>query len=225
MLDKTLHIAIIPDGNRRWAKRFSLKPWQGHAQAMKNSRALIEWCFHNPRISALSLWGFSTENWNRSQEEVDNLMRIYVEWLQSQRSLLMENEIRFVHSGRMDRIPKDLASLIQNLTHETEGFSKFTLNFALDYGGRDEVARAIQKISEPALVTEQSFRQYLDHPELPDIDLVIRTSGEHRTSGFFIWQAAYAEWHFEKKYFPDLTPEDLGRALEDYDQRQRRFGK
>jgi undecaprenyl diphosphate synthase len=115
--------------------------------------------------------------------------------------------------------------LIGETTEETKNFNEFTLHVALDYGGRDEVVRAAKKAEDPASLTEDTFRQLLDHPELPDIDLVIRTSGEQRTSGFFIWQAAYAELLFINKHFPDVKPEDLDKALSDFSTRHRRFGK
>lgn len=225
MSSQSLHVAIIPDGNRRWARQRSLQPWLGHEEAMRNSRALIDWCRNNPDIGTLTLWGFSTENWNRSEAEVTHLMRIYEEWLKGERDELISKRTHFVHSGRSERIPKSLADAITDLAQVTKDFDEFTLNFALDYGGRDELIRAINKIEKPSEITEENFRDYFDHPELSDIDLVIRTSGEKRSSGFFIWQAAYAEWYYEPKLFPDLTPADLEQALGEYCQRQRRFGK
>lgn len=224
MAVKSLHVAIIPDGNRRWAKRRLLQPWKGHEQAVETCRTLIDWCHESPDVAVLTLWGFSTENWNRSAEEVSQLMRIYEEFLRKERPTFLEKQTRFVHSGRSDRIPESLVRLIREIAAETNEFTKFTLNFALDHGGRDEVVRAIQKVTEPQVVTAESFRNYLDHPELPDIDLIIRTSGEQRSSGFFIWQAAYAEWVYTQSFFPDLTPDAVAAAVAEFKQRQRRFG-
>jgi undecaprenyl diphosphate synthase len=152
-------------------------------------------------------------------------MEIYERFLSKESATFHEKKTRLTHSGRADRIPPSLADLIQKIVQETAKYTQFTLNFALDSGGRDEVVRAVRKVADPASLTEETFRQYLDHPELPDVDLAIRTSGEQRTSGFFIWQSAYAEWIFNDKYFPDLTPQDLESALAEYDSRQRRFGK
>lgn len=223
--NKQLHLGIIPDGNRRWARKRALQPWKGHEEGVEAFKKAIDWARQNPRIGTLTIWGFSTENWNRSEEEVRILMEIYERFLREESATFHEKKTRLVHSGRSDRIPSSLAQLIRKIAAETASYSEFTLNFALDYGGRDEVVRAFKKVSDPAALTEENFRQYLDHPELPDVDLVIRTSGEQRTSGFFIWQSAYAEWVFNDKYFPDLTPQDLESAVAEYDSRQRRFGK
>jgi undecaprenyl diphosphate synthase len=224
MAERKLHLAIIPDGNRRWAKKHLLKPWQGHEQAMENARALVEWCRNDPRIAVLTLWGFSTENWNRSPEEVQKLMEIYEEYLKNERTNFVNNKTRLLHSGRTDRIPASLAKLIVEVATETADNYEFTMNFAVDYGGKDELLRAIKKLDDTKNVTEESLRTKFDQPGLSDIDLVIRTSGEQRTSGFAIWEAAYAEWIFEPKLFPDLVPDDLERALNYYEARQRRFG-
>ena len=217
-------MGIFPDGNRRWARQRALVPWKGHGEAVKTCRELISWCRDDARVGFLTLWGFSTENWNRGEREVAELMRIYEDFLRGEREQFLKQGTRFVHSGRLDRVPVQLAKIIKELVTETLGQTQFVLNFALDYGGRDEVVRAVQKLGDPASVTEESFRQHLDHPELPDFDLIIRTSGEQRTSGFFVWQAAYAEWFFEDKFFPDLRPADVARIVNGYSRRQRRFG-
>lgn len=239
--DGRLHLAIIPDGNRRWAKRQLLKPWDGHRRGMDNGRDLVRWCRENPRIHTLTLWGFSTENWNRPTEEIRVLMNIYETYLLQERETFIANKTRLIHSGRKDRLPQTLVQLLNDVSEETAEDYEFTLNFALDYGGRDEIVRAVQRLAvrQPAMagsvngsfgeplpnISDEHLRQCFDHPELPDMDLVIRTSGEMRTSGFFIWQTAYAEWHFNNKYFPDLKPEDVDQAIKDYDNRERRFGK
>lgn len=222
---KKIHLGIIPDGNRRWAKRQLLKPWQGHERAMENSRALFDWCRQNPQIGYLTLWGFSTDNWNRSGPEVDHLMRIFEDYLKRERTTFVDKKAKFVHSGRLDRIPSTLAELIQDVEADTVKFDDFVMNLAIDYGGQDEVLRAINKLPERGEVTASDLHNYFDHPELPDLDLIIRTSGEQRGSGFFIWQAAYAEWYFETKYFPELKPADLEKAMAEYNRRQRRYGR
>lgn len=221
----SLHVAIIPDGNRRWAKKRALQPWRGHEQAMDNSKKLVDWAYYDPRISTLTFWGFSTENWNRSRVEIKHLMAIYQRFLNEQGSELIAKQARFVHSGRSDRIPAPLRQQIQELEAATASFNQFTLNFALDYGGRDEIVRAIHRIQNVNDITEDSFRSFLDHPEIADIDIIIRTSGEQRLSNFFMWQGAYAELFFVQKLYPDLAPADVDATLVDYAKRQRRFGK
>ncbi len=222
--NSALHLGIIPDGNRRWAKQHALKPWEGHQTALDNSQAILDWCRTDHRIGWVTMWGFSTENWDRDPREVSALMRLFVKYLTNQQSSLHEHKTRFLHSGRRDRLPAELSQLIARTEAETKDYTDFTFNLAIDYGGQDEIIRAISRLkSRPA--TPSNLRQCFDQPSLPDFDLIIRTSGEYRTSGFFIWQSAYAEWYFEPKLFPDLTPSDLDRAVSDYAQRHRRFGK
>ncbi len=218
-----IHLAIIPDGNRRWAKSNMLLPWQGHARAMENFRAITEWCRNDPRINVLTIWGFSTENWKRSDEEVSKLMELFEEYLSKERHAFVEHKTRFVHSGRRDRIPASLKKLIEEVEEETKDFTEFTMHLAVDYGGKDEVLRAIAKMKGEG-VTDESLRAHLDHPELPDIDFILRTSGEQRTSNFFFWQACYAEWMFVTKHFPALEPADIDAALQEFNRRTRRFG-
>ncbi len=219
---KSLHIAIIPDGNRRWARDHNLHPWQGHEKAIENFRKVAEFCRDDPRISVLTVWCFSTENWKRDPKEIAVLMRLLETYLTRERKTWQKEKTRFVHSGRKDRIPKSLAKLLDEVERESKDRAGFTLHLAIDYGGKDEVVRAIQKIQGD--VTEDSIRASLDHPELPDIDIVIRTGGEIRTSNFFLWQTAYAEWIFLEKHFPDFGIDDVKAAIAEFDQRQRRFG-
>ncbi len=222
---RPLHLGIVPDGNRRWAESRGMLPWNGHEKGYAILTSLIEWCVKNPDISALTLWVFSTENWKRDKKEVTKLMELFQRYLIEQRGNFVENKIRLLHAGRKDRIPATLKTLIENLETETKDFSDFTLQIGLDYGGKDEIVRSISRLIEKReQPTEENVRASLDHPQVPDIDLVIRTSGEQRTSNFFIWQSAYAEWWFTEKLFPELTQEDLAKAVEYYKQRKRRFG-
>ncbi len=218
-----LHIAIIPDGNRRWAKKRSLLPWNGHEKAVENFRTLTEWCRNDPRIGILTVWCFSTENWKRENEEVQRLMQLLEDYLRRERKKFVEEKTRFLHSGRRDRIPPSLAKLIEEVIEETKDQTEFTLHLAVDYGGKDEILRAMAK-TEGSKATEESLRAHLDQPDLPDIDLIIRTSGEQRTSNFFLWQSAYAEWEFVDKFFPDFSSQDLAKAVDDFSARARRFG-
>ncbi|MCF7844717.1 MAG: di-trans,poly-cis-decaprenylcistransferase [Kiritimatiellales bacterium] len=232
--NQALHVAIIPDGNRRWAKARTLQPWNGHEKAIENFRSLTEWCRNDPRVSTLTVWCFSTENWKRDETEIEKLMTMLEDYLKEEGDGFIEKETRFLHSGRRDRLPSSLIQVIEETEEKTKDQTGFTLNLAVDYGGKDEILRAITKIepnelnqlNEPNKPTnnELTIRNHLDHPELPDIDLIIRTSGEQRTSNFFLWQSTYAEWDFCKKLFPDFSAEDLKASVDNFTQRNRRFG-
>lgn len=222
---KPLHVAVIPDGNRRWAREKGLLyVWKGHEVAVENFRTLTDWCRKDPRVSALTVWCFSTENWKRDKREVAELMTMLEKYLIKEAKSLKEKKTRFVHSGRRDRIPASLKKVIEETEEMTKDETGFILHLAVDYGGKDEVARAVQKLPTTTNVTEETIRTHLDHPEIPDIDVILRSSGEQRTSNFFLWQAAYAEWVFSPKYFPDIGTADLDEALKEYDRRKRRFG-
>ena len=225
-----LHLAIIPDGNRRWAREHKLEAvWKGHEVAIENFRTLTDWCRKDPRVSTLTVWCFSTENWKREEKEISMLMKMLEDYLRKEKNELKANGTRFVHSGRRDRIPGTLKKMIEETEEETKNETTFTLHLAVDYGGKDEVMRAMEKLmktmraSLPA-ISEKDIADHLDHPELPDIDLILRSSGEQRTSNFFLWQSAYAEWIFSPKYFPDIGIADLDEALKEYEKRKRRFG-
>ena len=229
-----LHLAIIPDGNRRWAKEHKLEAvWKGHEIAIENFRTLTEWCRKNPRISVLTVWCFSTENWKRDEKEVTMLMTMLEDYLRKEGESLLKENTRFLHSGRRDRLPKSLVKLIEETEEKTKDCTAFTLHLAVDYGGKDEILRAMNKLltthyslpTQPNTpITEESLRASLDQPSLPDIDIILRSSGEYRTSNFFLFQAAYSEWIFSQKYFPDITMNDLENAVKEYERRKRRFG-
>lgn len=200
-------------------------PWDGHRKAVENFRSIGDWCRAHPRIGTLTLWGFSTENWKRDEKEVSELMRLFEWFMRSEIDHIVSSKTRFVHTGRKDRIPASLATLFIEAEEKTKHYTDFTIQLAIDYGGKDEVVRAVSTMAPGSKVTEESIRAHLDHPEVPDIDMVLRTSGEQRTSNFFLWQAAHAEWYFPTYHFPDLTPERLEEAIVEYDGRKRRFGK
>jgi len=224
------HIAIIPDGNRRWAKEHGLPSLEGHRKgfdvAVKIGRKIRALGIHT-----LTIWAFSTENWNRSKEEVSYLMKMYEIFIERNLRQAMKEKIKIIHLGRKDRISKKLLEKIQNSEEKTKNFKNYILNIALDYGGRDEVIRAIKKATsdkrQETSITEESFNNFLDtaNQPYPNPDLIIRTSGEQRTSGLMIWQVAYAEYVFLKKHFPDLNEKDIEEAIDEYSSRQRRFGK
>lgn len=222
------HIVLIPDGNRRWAKEHGLPLEEGHRKGFEavlaTTRAAESW-----GIKYFTIWAFSTENWNRDALEVRDLMRLFKEFIKKFLREFLEKGVRIIHLGRKDRIPKFLLDTIEDAMVKTQHNDKFFVNIALDYGGRDEIVRAVKKIiaagKDPNKVDESEFRKFLDTNGQPEPDLIIRTSGEKRLSGILPYQAAYAELYFEKAYLPDFTPEHLKRAILDFSNRQRRFGQ
>ena len=146
------------------------------------------------------------------------------QYLRDERAALHENQTHLLHSGRIDRIPAPLAALLKEVMDETAKYDEFTLHLALDYGGKDEIVRAVAKLNRKEEVEEATIRKHLDQPDLPDIDLIVRTSGEQRTSNFCLWQSTYAEWFFLEKFFPELTTDDIEAALQELLERKRRFG-
>ena len=224
------HIAIIPDGNRRWAREHGLPTLEGHRRGFETGVEIARY-IRNLGVHTLTVWAFSTENWSRKKEEVSYLMRLYEKMLDKFLSEALKDSVRIIHLGRKDRIPKSLLKKIESVEQKTRDNTKYILNIALDYGGRDEVLRAIKKLNDERItndqLTEMAFDNYLDTAgqPYPNPDLIIRTSGEMRVSGLMIWQAAYAELYFLKKHFPELTEKDIDAALIEFTKRQRRFGK
>lgn len=222
-----LHVAIIPDGNRRWAKARGLPGSEGHKKAIEFESFLpILDKARELGIKYLSLWGFSTENWKRSRLEKEILFRIFVKIATDIKDYVHKNKIRFRHIGRKDRLPKKVVDKLIELENETKDYSNFNFQLCLDYGGRDEIIRAIKKMSVEDIkdLTEENFSTFLDHPEVPHPELIIRTSGELRLSGFFLYQCAYSELFFVQKHFPDFSPKDLEDGVNDFLKRNRRFG-
>jgi len=223
------HIAIIPDGNRRWARSKSLHTLQGHRHgfeaAVKVCRTARDWGVHT-----VTLWGFSTENWDRSKEEVNYLMKLYSKLIDDFLDEARENNVRIYHLGRKDRLPKFLLKKINQAEDETARFTKYIMNIAIDYGGHDDILRAVQRIINDGVksseVTEELMEKYVDtHDQpYPYVDLMIRTSGEQRTSGFLLWESPYTEYYWENGHFPDFSPEKLSAAILDFSRRRRRFG-
>lgn len=226
------HIALILDGNRRWARARGLPTLKGHLAGfeagMKIAQAARDWGVHT-----FTVWGFSTENWDRSKEEIAYLMTLYRKMVDEIRKKAHKEQIRFVHLGRKDRFPKELMGYIARTEDETRKYTEHIFNVALDYGGHDEIIRAINKIQnarfmnqDSSQITEKEFEKYLDTGDqpFPYVDLFIRTSGEQRTSGLMPWQMYYAEYYWEVDHLPDMTPEKLREAIIDYSRRRRRFG-
>jgi undecaprenyl diphosphate synthase len=223
------HIAIILDGNRRWARAKGLPTLEGHKAGFEAglaiARASRKWGVHT-----FTVWGLSTENWDRSPKELAYLMKLYWKMVTVVEEEAKKDDIRFVHIGRKDRIPKSLAAYIRRIEEKTKDNKSNIFNVGIDYGGRDEIVRATQKIIKagvkPEEVTEKLMSSYMDTGDqsYPDVDLFIRTSGEQRTSGFLMWQSHYAEFYWELDHLPDMTPRKLANIILDYSRRRRRFG-
>lgn len=219
------HVAIIPDGNRRWAKKRLLTPWKGHQAGFDQVRSLIEVC-RDQGVRYFTLWGFSTENWNRSPQEIQKLMKIFITAIDQIAKEAHEHQIRFRHLGRKDRLPKELLQKMNDLEQKTAEYTQYYFQLALDYGGRDELLRAMQALVDSGTqVTAEALEQHLDTAGIPDLDFIIRTSGEQHLSGFMPWQGVYAEYYFTDLHFPDFGAEQFKQALAEFTNRKRRFGK
>ncbi len=223
------HIAFILDGNRRWARARGLRSSEGHKAGYIAMKKVAK-AARDLGIHTVTVWGFSTENWDRSQDETKNIMVLIKKFLGDFEKESKEEQIRFVHLGRKDRLPKEIVKGISNLEKKTRDYKKHVFNVALDYGGANEIARATQKIIKDQVpaekVDEKLFAKYLDTGDqpYPYVDLFIRPSGEQRTSGLMPLQMAYAEIYWEEDNLPDMTAEKLKEAILDYSRRRRRFG-
>lgn len=222
------HVVIIPDGNRRWAKKHGLAPVEGHKKGLEAAMNVVRGS-RELGVRILTLWGFSTENWERPRREVSYLMRIYSVFFKKHFRELMREGVRFNWLGRRDRVPARLKQILEDIEKQTAKNSKYILNICIDYGGRDELVRTFKKLLskgvKPKQVDENLIASNLETAGLPDPDLLIRTSGEMRTSGIMPWQTIYTELFFSKAYFPDFSLAELKRALADFARRQRRFGE
>lgn len=225
------HVGIILDGNGRWAKKRMMPRNFGH---MQGSRVLEQICEDADEVGIkyLTVYVFSTENWKRSQKEVDGLMKILRDYLKTCVKRARKNNMKVRIIGRRDRLDDDIIKSIDELEESSRDNTGLVFQVALDYGGRDEIVRAVRKLAEdvnrgkvkPEDVTENSFESYLDTAGIPDPDLIIRTSGEKRTSNFLVWQGAYAELDFPEILWPDFNRNRLIEAIERYNKRDRRFG-
>jgi len=222
------HVAIIMDGNGRWAKRRGLPRLEGHQAGAQNIRPIIK-CFNQHHIKYVTLYSFSTENWNRPEDEVAGLLHLFEESINKYVSELHENGIKLRHLGHLEELPQSLQLAINKAIELTKNNTSMTLNFALNYGGRLEILDAVRHIITEGIqvqnIDEKLFDNYLYTAGLPDVDLLIRTGGEFRISNFLIWQAVYSEYYFTKVLWPDFNQKELEKALLIYSQRQRRFGK
>lgn len=223
------HVAIIPDGNRRWARSKGLHTLQGHKKGFDRAVELGRTA-RDMGIHTVTLWGFSTENWDRTVKEINYLMKLYEKVIDDYLKESHENKVRIIHLGRKDRLPKRLMKKIRYAEKETEGYKKYIMNIALDYGGHDDIIRAVKGMVKDGIkeeeITKSTFERYLDTntQPYPYVDLMIRTSGEQRTSGLLLWQSEYNEFYWERGHFPDFAPERFKDAILDYSRRRRRFG-
>lgn len=222
------HVVIIPDGNRRWAKNHGLDSIEGHKKGLDTALSVVKGS-RSLGVKVLTLWGFSTENWDRTNYEVKYLMKIYTWFFKRHLKELTKEGVKFHWLGRRDRVPQTLKQILEKVEKETSKNTKYVLNICIDYGGHDEIVRAVKKIVRKGIpaskIDENMIAQNLETNGIPDPDLLIRTSGEMRTSGIMPWQTAYTELFFSKLLFPDFSVAELSRAVNDYSRRQRRFGQ
>ena len=226
------HLAIIMDGNGRWAKKQGLLRAFGHESGTKSVKEIIKSCA-KLGIEYLTLYAFSTENWNRPKIEVDTLMRILINSLKNELTTLQKNNIKLNTIGNLEKLPKSAQKELLDVIEKTKNNTRMTLTLALSYGSREEIVNAVKIISDKVknniisidTIDDSIINEHLYTQNLPDVDLVIRTSGEHRISNFLLWQIAYAELYFTDVLWPDFKEENLYEAIISYQKRERRFGK
>lgn len=224
------HIAMILDGNRRWARARSLKPWEGHKAGYEAVEKLA-YASRDMGVHTFTVWAWSTENWERSKEETDQIMNLFRKALKEKESEFHRDRVALIHLGRKDRLPEDIRRELTRIENDTAKYKEnHVFNLAVDYGGRDEIIRATKKAIKSGIksseLDEKSFEKFLDtyNQPYPNPDLFIRTSGEQRTSGLLPWQMVYAEYYFDQTHLPDFSPEKLKEAILDFSRRRRRFG-
>jgi undecaprenyl diphosphate synthase len=222
------HVAIIMDGNGRWARKRGLPRLVGHKAGGDNIRPVVK-IFANCGVKYLTLYMFSTENWNRPRIEVAGLLTLLAKKIDQETQAFHQENIRLIHLGRLDRMSRKLREKVQAAVELTKNNTGLTLCLAFDYGSRDEIVQAARRIASAGIlgdnIDESVFVRYLYNREIPDPDLVIRTGGETRLSNFLLWQAAYSEFYFTPVLWPDFGGKDIEEALSEYKRRQRRFGK
>ena len=225
------HIAIIMDGNGRWAKKRLLPRTAGHAAGAEAFRRIASYC-RSIGVKYLTVYAFSTENWKRSEKEIAGIMKLLGTYLKEAIQDMEKNHVRFKFFGDLSRLSPDLQKLCQDAEERSKAYNEVQVNFCLNYGGRDELVKAAQAFArdvaegkrKPEELTEDLFSGYLYSADVPDPELIIRPSGEQRTSNFLLWQSAYSEYVFLNVLWPDFGPADLDEAIAQYNQRNRRFG-
>jgi undecaprenyl diphosphate synthase len=220
------HVGIIMDGNGRWARRQGKARTRGHLEGVKAAKRIVRAALAS-KVRYLTLFTFSTENWKRTAKEVSYLMFLIKNHLRRESKFYEDNEIQVVSSGNLDRLPKDVLQVLERVRARTASLDRMTLNLAIDYGGRDEIVRAVNRAlreGKNGEITEQDIHSSLDQPGIPDPDLIIRTGQECRISNFLIWEGAYSELYFSPKMWPEWDESDFREALESYGCRERRYG-
>jgi len=224
-----VHVGIIMDGNGRWARRLGLVRTQGHLEGLKTAKKIIK-AASDLGIKYLTLYAFSTENWKRASDEVNFIMGLIKQYLRSEFDFTARNLIRVRYAGDFEKLPADIQKEISAIISKTENFDGMQVILAINYGGRDEIVRAFRRFSaeknqaDRININENDIRAYLDNPDIPDPDLIIRSAGEYRTSNFLLWEGAYSEFYVSQKFWPDWDKEDLEAAIENFSKRERRFG-
>jgi len=226
------HVGIIMDGNGRWAKRRGLPRYEGHKEGLKALERILDFNTHL-KVPYITIYAFSRENWQRDKKEIEEIMSLAKQLIEEKSSYFVQKGVRFIHLGDRDMICEDIVESIKKLEEETKNGSLYTLCVAFNYGGRHEIINAIKKmyndikneIIKEENISEETFNKYLYHPEIPDVDLIIRTSNEQRISNFMLWRAAYSEFYFTDVLWPDFQESDFIKAIIDYQSRERRFGK
>ena len=220
------HIGIIMDGNGRWAKNRGQVRSVGHREGLNAAKAVVK-AASDMGIENLSLYVFSTENWKRTEDEISFLMVLIKSYLKKEYQFYKDNGIRVVHSGDLERLPQEIQKEIMTVSEQTAGFTGLTVNLLINYGGQDEILRAVNKhiASHPGVLLNKEILEHnMDCPDMPPVDLMIRTGGDTRISNFLIWQIAYAELYYSDKLWPDFGAEDLKEAIDSFKGRERRFG-
>lgn len=222
------HIAFIMDGNGRWAEQRGLPRLEGHRAGIENTRSVIRYLGEEHHIKYITLYSFSTENWNRPKDEVNGLLRILEKSIEKETLELHKRGVRMRHLGHLERLPQNLKLVIKRAIELSKDNTEMTLSFAFDYGGRMEILDAVRSIIAdgiyPQDIDEKLFNSYLYTADLPEVDLVVRTGGDLRISNFLLWQSAYSEYYFTNVLWPDFNVKEVEKALISYSQRQRRFG-
>jgi undecaprenyl diphosphate synthase len=220
------HVGIIMDGNGRWAKNRGLIRSKGHREGLESAKRIVK-AASDLGLKYISLYVFSTENWKRAEDEISFLMVLIKTYLKSEFKFYKDNKIKVVHSGDLDKLPLDIQKEITTIVYDTKDFTGLTMNLLINYGGKDEILRAVNKwklSGETAELDEETLYSYFDAPQVPPLDLIIRSAGEKRLSNFLLWQSAYSEFYFSEKLWPDWHKEDLFQAIESYQNRDRRYG-
>lgn len=221
------HIGYILDGNRRWARKHGLPTYEGHLAGVTALEEVIEASI-DAGVQYVSFYTWSTENWNRAEEEVRATLKIIRSIFKRELKRLIQEGCKFVALGDMDSVPEDIRAMIREAEETSKDGTRATLAMCFNYGGQQEIVRAAQRIAAADIdakdVTAKVFEKYLDHPDIPPCDLIVRTSGEQRLSNFMLWRSAYSEFMFIEKFWPDMRKEDVTAIIEEYNRRNRRYG-